>query len=81
VNNDDESKNNGFVFLTDGGHIENLGIYELLRRRCRLIIAIDGEADPDLDAASLVQVQRFARERDHPHELAADRRPHPRRVT
>ena len=58
---DHESKNRGFVFLTDGGHIENLGIYELLRRRCRLIIAIDGEADPNLDAASLVQVQRFAR--------------------
>jgi hypothetical protein len=61
--NDNESKNSGsgFVFLTDGGHIENLGIYELLRRRCRLIIAIDGEADPQLDAASLVQAQRFAR--------------------
>jgi hypothetical protein len=58
---DHESKNRGFVFLTDGGHIENLGIYELLRRRCRLIIAIDGEADPNLDAASLVQAQRFAR--------------------
>jgi hypothetical protein len=58
---DDDKKNSGFVFLTDGGHIDNLGIYELLRRRCRLIIAIDAEADPDLDAASLVQVERFAR--------------------
>src|SRR6202008_4348985 len=29
------------VYLTDGGHIENLGIYELLRRRCRVIIAVD----------------------------------------
>jgi hypothetical protein len=27
---------NDAVYLTDGGHIENLGIYELLRRRCRL---------------------------------------------
>ena len=33
------------VYLTDGGHIENLGIYELLRRRCRVIIAVDAEAD------------------------------------
>ncbi len=56
-----KEKNSGFVFLTDGGHIDNLGIYELLRRRCRLIIAIDAEADPDLDAGSLVQVERFAR--------------------
>jgi hypothetical protein len=27
-------KQRGFVFLTDGGHIDNLGVYELLRRRC-----------------------------------------------
>ncbi len=58
---DVEQKDSGFVFLTDGGHIDNLGIYELLRRRCRLIIAVDAEADPNLDAASLVQVERFAR--------------------
>ncbi len=51
----------GFVFLTDGGHIENLGVYELLRRRCALVIAVDGEADPDLDGGSLVQLERFAR--------------------
>ena len=41
--------------------IDNLGIYELLRRRCRLIIAIDAEADPKFDGASLIQVERFAR--------------------
>jgi len=36
-----------FLNVSDGGHIENLGLYELLRRRCRYIVAIDGEADPD----------------------------------
>src|SRR4051794_20085223 len=36
------------VYLTDGGHIENLGIYELLRRRCRVIIAVDAEADQEM---------------------------------
>jgi len=51
----------GFLFLTDGGHIENLGIYELLRRRCSLIVAVDAEADPDFNSASLIQLQRFAR--------------------
>ena len=51
----------GFVFLTDGGHIENLGIYELLRRRCAVIIAVDGEADSEMRASSLVQLERFAR--------------------
>ncbi len=57
---DDESPA-GFVFLTDGGHIENLGVYELLRRRCALIVAVDGEADPDFTFGSLVQLERFAR--------------------
>src|SRR5205823_2590297 len=32
------------VYLTDGGHIENLGLYELLKRQCRVIIAVDAEA-------------------------------------
>lgn len=49
------------VYLTDGGHIENLGLYELLRRRCKLIIAIDGEADPDMSFGSLVTLERYAR--------------------
>ena len=35
------------VYLSDGGHFDNLGIYELVRRRCRLIIASDAEEDPD----------------------------------
>jgi GNAT superfamily N-acetyltransferase len=37
-----------FLNISDGGHFENLGVYELVRRRCRLIIAVDGEADPNL---------------------------------
>jgi hypothetical protein len=48
------------VYLTDGGHIENLGIYELLRRRCELIIAVDAEADPGLTFGSFVELQRHA---------------------
>jgi hypothetical protein len=51
----------GFVFLTDGGHIENLGVYELLRRRCSLIVAVDAEADPNYTFPSLVRLERFAR--------------------
>lgn len=35
-----------FVSLSDGGHFENLGIYELVRRRCALILASDAGADP-----------------------------------
>jgi hypothetical protein len=33
--------------LSDGGHFENLALYELIRRRCRLIVLCDGTADPD----------------------------------
>lgn len=50
-----------FVYLSDGGHIENLGAYELLRRRCRLVICVDGECDPDISAGALAQLERFAR--------------------
>jgi hypothetical protein len=49
------------IYLTDGGHVENLGIYELLRRRCKLIIAVDGEAGPDMSFGSLVTLERYAR--------------------
>jgi hypothetical protein len=34
-----------YVYLSDGGHFENLGIYELVRRRCRFIVACDAEED------------------------------------
>jgi hypothetical protein len=34
-----------FVYLSDGGHFENLGIYELVRRRCNCIVAIDAGQD------------------------------------
>lgn len=35
-----------WVYLSDGGHFENLGLYELVRRRCRFIISVDAGADP-----------------------------------
>jgi hypothetical protein len=40
------SEKQDWLNLSDGGHIENMGIYELLRRRCKFIISIDGESDP-----------------------------------
>jgi hypothetical protein len=55
------TEDSGAVYLTDGGHIENLGLYELLRRRCKLIIAVDAEADPDMSFGSLVTLERYAR--------------------
>jgi hypothetical protein len=50
-----------YVYITDGGHIDNLGIYELLRRRCRVIVAVDAEADPSMRLPSFIALQRYAR--------------------
>lgn len=37
-----------YVHLSDGGHFDNLGIYELVRRRCKLVIALDVGSDRQL---------------------------------
>jgi len=50
-----------FINVSDGGHIENLGVYELLRRRCKFIIAVDGGQDPDMKFGSLVKLMLYAR--------------------
>ncbi len=55
----DESK--PYVFLTDGGHIENLGAYELLKRGCQLILVVDAEADAAMAFPSLLRLERYAR--------------------
>jgi hypothetical protein len=47
---DDESP---YVYLSDGGHFENLGIYEMVRRRCRYIVVSDAGCDPDCALADL----------------------------
>jgi len=41
------------VHVSDGGHFENLGLYELVRRRCRFILSVDASADPDRDFEGL----------------------------
>lgn len=46
--------------LSDGGHIENLAVYELLRRRCKFVIAVDGEADPEHTFQGLLTLVRHA---------------------
>jgi hypothetical protein len=50
-----------FVNLSDGGHFENLGIYELVRRRCRYIIACDAEQDDALNFNGLGNAIRKCR--------------------
>jgi hypothetical protein len=41
------------IYLSDGGHFENLALYEMIRRRCRYIVVSDAGADPDCDFTDL----------------------------
>jgi hypothetical protein len=47
-----------FVSLSDGGHFENLGIYELVRRRCAVIVASDAGCDPKYAFDDLAEAMR-----------------------
>jgi hypothetical protein len=48
-----------FLMISDGGHFENLGAYELVRRKCRVIVISDAECDPDLHFSSLGSLIRM----------------------
>jgi len=36
-----------YVYLSDGGHFDNLGLYEMVLRRCHMIVVCDAGADSD----------------------------------
>lgn len=55
------SEDRPWLNLSDGGHIENLAVYELLRRRCKFIVCVDGEADPAFTFQGLMTLVRHAR--------------------
>ena len=42
-----------YIELTDGGHFENLGVYEMVLRRCKRIIVVDAGADPKCEFEDL----------------------------
>ncbi len=50
-----------FWYLTDGGHFENTAVYELLRRRCELVLACDDGADGNYTFEDLANLMRLAR--------------------
>ncbi|PYS02555.1 MAG: hypothetical protein DMG12_13875 [Acidobacteria bacterium] len=50
-----------YVYLSDGGHFENLGVYEMVMRRCRTIVVSDASTDPDYEFESLAQAIRKVR--------------------
>lgn len=50
-----------FQQLSDGGHFENLAVYELIRRRLSLIIVCDGSADPEYTFSDFANLQEKVR--------------------
>jgi hypothetical protein len=66
------SPNDRYVFITDGGHWENLGLVELLRRKCDVIYCVDASGDPPSKFTTLreafslesLELDRFASDLD-----------------
>ena len=50
-----------YVYLSDGGHFENLGLYEMVLRRCHYIVVIDAGEDPQCSFADLGEAVRKIR--------------------
>lgn len=42
-----------WIYLSDGGHFENLALYEMVLRRCRYIVLTDGGCDPTMNFEDL----------------------------
>jgi hypothetical protein len=53
--------NAGYVYLSDGGHFENMALYEMVKRRAGLIIVCDAEADGDYKFAGIGNAIRKCR--------------------
>lgn len=49
------------IYVTDGGHRENLGLVELLRRQCTTIICIDASGDAPGSFGALMEAAELAR--------------------
>jgi len=51
-----------FIQLSDGGHFDNLGLYELIRRRLKLILVCDGAQDRDYTFSDLRKLMSLVEE-------------------
>ena len=49
-----------YVYLSDGGHFENLGLYEMVRRRCRFVLVVDAGCDKNFEFEDLGNAVRKA---------------------
>ncbi len=65
------TESNPYVFLSDGGHFDNLGLWEMLLRRVRHVVVVDGGCDPEYRFEDLAGVVRRARV-DHGADIDFD---------
>ncbi|HEX8152419.1 MAG TPA: hypothetical protein VF698_04800, partial [Thermoanaerobaculia bacterium] len=69
-----------WVYLSDGGHFDNLGIYEMVLRRCRHLVVSDAGADPAYSFEDLGTASRTIRiDFGVPIEITSINRMFPRR--
>jgi len=54
-------QNKGYVYLSDGGHFENLAVYELIKRHCKVIVACDADCDGNYDFEDILALIEKAR--------------------
>ncbi len=54
-------RKHAYVSLSDGGHFDNLGVYEMVLRRCRFIVASDAGQDQDYNFEELGSLVRKVR--------------------
>lgn len=53
--------NGSYLYLSDGGHFENLGLYEMVRRRCQHIVVVDATCDSKYEFGDLQSAVNKAR--------------------
>lgn len=41
-------RRHGMLYVSDGGHADNLGAYALIKRRCRTIVVVDAEHEKEI---------------------------------
>ena len=57
----DTREDSDYVYLSDGGHFENLGLYEMVRRQCKEIVVVDAGCDPKFEYEDLERAIRIIR--------------------
>lgn len=70
----DDSK--PYVYLSDGGHFDNLGLYEMVLRRCHLIVVSDAACDADFEFSDFgTAIHKIRVDMGIPIEFERDKHP------